>query len=421
MSHLLTRRSFLRVAGGAVSITGLGACSRDAALTETPSTIDSATSAPAQTIGAEPPSTTSPPSVNRGDRRLVVVQLLGGNDLLNTLPPLNGTYRDLRPALAIPEADLVALAGVDDAALHPSLAALTTMWDDGSLALLRGIGFAEANRSHFVSMDRWWRADDVAAAGWIGRAVDLLDGPLPPLYGTVLGGGAPLLVGERFRPTSVSSRDAFQLESLDPSWLSFGAGRSDLDAAARGAIASAVAAMEDFAGLVEDAPESADLPEFAGGSPISDGLATAAALLAGDVGCRVVVVSAGGFDTHSGQLGVHADLLDDLAAGLVLLRERLSADGLADDVLVAVTSEFGRRAAENGSGGTDHGSAGLSLLMGSGVRGGMYGEVDLRDLVDGDVRPTIDPLVLYTACLDWLGADAMQVLGRRDDSVSLLR
>ncbi|HAP77146.1 MAG TPA: hypothetical protein DCR14_13810, partial [Acidimicrobiaceae bacterium] len=100
--------------------------------------------------------------------------------------------------------------------------------------------------------------------------------------------------------------------------------------------------------------------------------------------------------------GVHADLLDDLAAGLVLLRERLSADGLADDVLVAVTSEFGRRAAENGSGGTDHGSAGLSLLMGSGVRGGMYGEVDLRDLVDGDVRPTIDPLVLYTACLDWL-------------------
>ncbi len=134
-------------------------------------------------------------------------------------------------------------------------------------------------------------------------------------------------------------------------------------------------------------------------------------MLAGDVGTQIVVVSAGGFDTHSQQLTVHADLLQDLAGGLVAFQDSIAAAGLVDDVLVVTTSEFGRRAAENGSAGCDHGAGGLTLAMGAGVRGGMYGAVDLGDLLDGDVRPVVDPLALYADCLTWLGLEPAVFLG----------
>jgi len=164
-----------------------------------------------------------------------------------------------------------------------------------------------------------------------------------------------------------------------------------------------------------------DLPDFAGGNPISDGLATAAALLTADVGARLVVVSASGFDTDSGQAAVQAGLLTDLAQGLNGFQQTMDAADLGQDVLVVTTSEFGRRAAENASEGTDHGAGGLSFVLGNAVQGGLYGSADLGDLLDGDIRPVIDPRAMYTACLDWLGADVEAVLGRRYDGLSVLR
>lgn len=418
----LTRRSLLHLAGGAVSVVGLGACSPagSGGLAGSPreSTEPGFTTAPDSAAPATTSTTFVESVANVDSRRLVVVQLMGGNDLLNTVPPLDGRYHDLRPTIAIADDERVPLAGVSEAGLHPSLAGLVPAWSDGSLAIIRGIGFAEPNRSHFVSMDRWWRADDLAAAGWLGRAVDLLENPLPPLYGTVLGGGSPLLVGDHSRPTAVSSPEAFQLNSLDPRWLDFGDGRGVLDGVARASIASALSAMDDFASLADETGgDTSDRPEATGATPITDGLTTAAQLLAGDVGARIVVVSAGGFDTHANQLAVHEGLLADLSGGLMLFHQRMADDGLGDDVMVVVTSEFGRRAAENGSGGTDHGSGGLSLMMGGGVRGGMYGAADLAALADGDVAAAVDPCALYTVCLDWLGADVERVLGRRDDTL----
>ena len=146
----------------------------------------------------------------------------------------------------------------------------------------------------------------------------------------------------------------------------------------------------------------------------------AAQLLAADAGTQMVVVSAGGFDTHANQLPQQAGLLEDLATGIDAFFAAIDAAGLGEDVLLVVTSEFGRRAAENGSGGCDHGAGGLSLAVGSGVRGGVFGEVDLRDLLDGDIRPSVAPQALFTRCLDWLGVDADQILGSRDDSLALL-
>ncbi len=130
-------------------------------------------------------------------------------------------------------------------------------------------------------------------------------------------------------------------------------------------------------------------------------------------------MSASGFDTHANQAATQKALLADLAEGLTAFTAAIDSAGMGDRVLVATTSEFGRRVQENGSGGTDHGKAGVSLLLGP-VRPGIQGALDLGDLQDGDVRPAVDPRVLYTAALDWLGADPVEILGRRYDDVALL-
>lgn len=413
-THPIGRRRFLGLGAGIVAA-GLAACDDRGRGTET-------------IVGTA--STSSPPSSGPASgafagefagRRLVVVQMNGGNDLLNTLPPTDGRYRDLRPTLAIPEQDVVALKGITDAGLHPSLAGLGSLWESGELAILRGIGFDDPNRSHFVSLDRWWRADDLTAPGWLGRVIDGLP-EQAPLFAVALGASAPLLNGIAANPTVVTSPGSFSWIGIDPrsiAALAAGAG-DDLSAQLRAAYGRAGRAVGEFAGVTGSRPESDELPDREGAATITDGLSVAAQLLAADVGTRLVVVSAAGFDTHSGQTATHSRLLADLNDGIVAFRSAIEAAGLSDDVLLVTTSEFGRRAAENGSGGCDHGAGGLSLAIGRGVAGGMYGEVDFGNLLDGDVRPNLHPFALYTACLDWIGADAEQVLGRRDESTALL-
>jgi uncharacterized protein (DUF1501 family) len=125
----------------------------------------------------------------------------------------------------------------------------------------------------------------------------------------------------------------------------------------------------------------------------------------------VVHVNVGGFDTHAGQLDTHAQLLDEVAAGIAALLTTVADGGLAEDVLVMTTSEFGRRAGENASAGTDHGKAGLQFLVGSGVSGGVYGGWDLSSLDDGDLRPSVDPREVYAAALAWMRGPIDEVLG----------
>ncbi len=201
-------------------------------------------------------------------------------------------------------------------------------------------------------------------------------------------------------------------------------GSDDLSASLRAAYGRAASAVEDFAavasGVDVDTTGADLLPSREGAATIAEGMALAAELLTADVGTQFVVVSASGFDTHSVQEAVHRRLLTDLNDGLVGFFAAMQSAGLGDDVLVVTASEFGRRAAENGSGGCDHGAGGLSFVLGSSVRGGVYGDVDLDDLLDGDVRPSVDPFALYTTCLDWVGADTEAALGRRDDSLRLL-
>ncbi len=435
MSKRLNRRQFIQLGGGAVVVAGLGACDsgtggRRAANTSPSSTVGGSGTTPTTRTPTTPPPTPTRPTatVATADgstvvgRRLVVVQLNGGNDLLNSLPPTDGRYRDLRPTIAIPEADIVTLAGLDDAGLHPSLGGLSRFWDVGQLAIIRAIGFEVPNRSHFVSMDRWWRADQLTEPGWLGRVLDGLPAEPAPLFATSLGGGAPLLNGRAAQPTVIASPSSFQWVDFDPTWLTaMGGDGTDLAGRARHAFQRTVQAVTDFAAITGGSETSDELPTREGGATIAEGLSVAAQLLAADAGTHLVVVSAGGFDTHANQVPQQAILLEDLATGIDAFFAAIEAADLGDDVLLVVTSEFGRRAAENGSGGCDHGAGGLSLAVGRGVRGGVFGEVDLADLLDGDVRPNVAPQALFTNCLDWLGVDADQILGTRDDSLALLR
>lgn len=441
---MFSRRQFIHIGAGAAVTAALAACSSKGGSstsdvtrgTSEPSTDAPATSsAPSSsntpvtaTPASSAPDTTTVATVlspGAKGRTLVIVQLNGGNDALNTLVPADGRYRDARPTLAIPEADLVALNGVTEWGLHPKLSPLTPYWDAGSAAFLPGIGFSDPDHSHFVSLDRWWRADDLSAStGWLGRSVAADSSA--PLYATALGSGAPLLRSDAFQAAVV----------IEPASFAFPAGlggdvlrgltapvsADELRALAQESMVAALGAVDSFAGLLDpgasDAGDGISYRE--GGLDLIQGLDLAARLVTGDVGARIVVVSVGGFDTHSNQLTTHDALLDDLAKGIDAFMQKVAAAGAADKTLLVTTSEFGRRVGENASGGFDHGAGGLSMLFGGAVIGGIHSEIDLGDQLDGDVRPTLDPRTMYTACLDWLGLDPMVALGQRYDEVKLL-
>ena len=421
----VSRRRFLTLAGG-LALAGCTGSSGNDRLgigdgpTTTTTTPPSTTTPAAGSVTA----TTVPSGVTPNDRVVVVVSLDGGNDAVNTLVPDLGSYRDLRPGLALDEEVLLRHSALPDHGLHPSLEPLLPFLDDGELALIAGVGFERPDRSHFTSIDRWDRADRMDESfGWLGRWLDLLDADLPVLGATALGGTGQMMTGAARRPSAIGDVDAFAF----PADLSNGdiralaevdASDDPLRTAARTALATSVGAVEEFDAIADavrgdvDRPAPGD-PAPYGSGPFANGLAVAAELIGSDAGTRLVTVTANGFDTHSQQLDLHATLLADVAAGLAEFWTAMRASGDADRVLLLTTSEFGRRVGENGSAGCDHGAAGLSLVMGPAVRGGLYGEIDTDTLLDGDLAPTSDPRTLYTAALEWLGGDVDAVLGGR--------
>ena len=438
----ISRRRFLTLTGGlfVAGCTTGGAGSSDSTATapgstgagppDTGPTTSGPTSAvPTTTVATDITSVSIPPELVPDDRVLVMVELAGGNDAANTVVPLTGTYRDLRPTLAIPEPDLILPAQLVGHGLHPSLVPLTGLLDADRLAVVAGIGFPDPNRSHFVATDRWMRADRMdETLGWLGRWLDGLPEAPTALGATALGSSGAMLIGADRYGTAIDEANAFAF----PTGLGNGAIRSltepiendPLHAAAQRAFLTSIGAVEEF-DVIADAvrrqlpvTDGSDL-EPSGGA-FSTGLAVAAQLVIGDVGTRVITVRGGGFDTHGDQLATHADLLADLAAGLVSFWRTIDEAGAGDRVLLATHSEFGRRIRQNASEGCDHGAAGASFLIGDSVLPGIHGSIDTTDLLDGDLRPQIDPRTMFTACLDWLGADVEQILGQRYDDVPLL-
>ncbi|RMH72778.1 MAG: DUF1501 domain-containing protein [Actinomyces sp.] len=434
MTRPISRRNLLIGAGAAAGTAATGAYAWSALVrrsveTALPGTTSTTTTTTTTTAA---PTTTLPPT---GEGLLVVVELDGGNDGLNTLVPALGAYRDARPTLAIPEADLVTLAGTDEFALHPALSPLVAHWESGHLAFVEGIAMPEQTRSHFTAMDTWWSATPGVASttGWLGRWLDAtLDGEPDPLRAVAVGGGSRALVGERSLATVIRNPEAFQLRTaggVDADALveAFLATAEPLAAvpelaAAQTAVPATVEAIELLAPVFGEAGgDTRDRARAGGGNGFTDLLPAAAGVLGLGVGTRVVTVARGGFDTHADQLDRQADLLTDLAAGIEAFWASATDAGVADRVLMVVTSEFGRRVHENASGGTDHGQGGLSLALGPAVAGSrIAGELDLDHLDNGDVPRTVDTRSLYGEALRWLGGPVDEVLGGEFEPLGLL-
>ncbi|MFD2608819.1 DUF1501 domain-containing protein [Deinococcus taklimakanensis] len=347
-----------------------------------------------------------------GDRTLVVVQLTGGNDGLNTLVPYsNGAYYAARPNIAIAKKDVLTLT--DDLGMHPALRPLAALWDAGQLAWMENVGYPNPNRSHFASMAIWHTADPAQAQadGWIGRVAREIG---DPFCASNIGATTPQALTTRdFSLPSIASVDSFQVKLPGGLERAFGA---MLDAPRQGEAAFVAQATRQM--MTNTVRVQAGVKKYRSGATYPDTrfagqLRDVARLIAAGVGQRVLYVSLGGFDTHAGQRGEQDDLLSQLAGGLSAFHADLKVQGLAGKVVVMGFSEFGRRVAENDSAGTDHGQGSVMFALGQGVRGGIHGSSpDLEDLDQGDIKYRQDFRGVYAGALrDWLGLDARGILG----------
>jgi uncharacterized protein (DUF1501 family) len=353
------------------------------------------------------------------DRRvLVVVQLDGGNDALNTaVPHADPDYARLRPTLKVGKKDVVRVT--DEVGLHPSLRPLDRLLQAGQLAVVPGVGYPNPNRSHFESMAIWHTArldpEERAGYGWIGRALD-------PSAGSsyVIGSAFPGAVrGARSAAVGLSRVEDVLLADADSARKAIGpAGGDDLLAFVRRQAVDAQATGERLARLARGA-DGGRYP----GTGLAGRLKLTARLLKADLGARVFYTTQPGYDTHAGQRYTHAGLLSEFAGAVAAFFEDLKEAKLAERVALLAFSEFGRTIKENGSGGTDHGTAGVVFLAGPGVKGGLAGEVpSLTDLAGGEPKMTSDFRGVYATVLaDWLGLEGRAALGGSFERMPLFR
>ncbi len=356
------------------------------------------------------------------DRILVLIQLNGGNDGLNTVIPVeNDIYYNNRRTIAIPKN--AALLLDNETGLHPAMTPLESLWLDGKMALVHNVGYERQTRSHFEGTINWSTARDQGSSestGWLARYLmeehpDFFTNPLDYPLAVRVGGPATL-----FQSTSgnlaVTFSDASDLERFVQQ-----GGFYDTDnvpATVYGQELSFVRNVTNasfrYVAAVQDASEAGtNLAAYPGGS-LASSLSVVARMLRGGLPTNLYTVSRSGFDTHSSQGGTegsHAGLLGDLAASVAAFMADLAQDGLDRRVAVMTFSEFGRTLAENGSRGTDHGAGAPLLLFGAGLAGGMYGTAsNLLDLDGRDPRYTTDYRSAYATLLqDWIGLPAASV------------
>ena len=368
------------------------------------------------------------------DRVLVVVQLGGGNDGLNTvIPYFSDDYRRARPVLAVgapgrPNGNAGEALQLDADAglgLHPQLGGLKDLHDEGLLSVVQGTGYPNPNRSHFTSMDIWHTGrHDAKGNGWIGRYFDNSCNGSPDPEGSIsIGRTAPLaMLGDLQKPVSFESEKLFRWlgrdlhDSMESPYERINRMGMPEDAEP-GTQASFLMRTALDAQLssdrIREAVVAKPLVDYPRNNPLANQLRMVGAMIRGGMRTRVYYVTLGGFDTHAGQLGSHGNRMRQFGEAMRLFQQDLSSQGNQDRVLTMVFSEFGRRVAENASGGTDHGTAAPMFLVGPMVRAGVLGQhPSLTDLDSGDLRHTVDFRSVYTAVLqDWMKAPADQVLG----------
>jgi uncharacterized protein (DUF1501 family) len=370
------------------------------------------------------------------DRVLVVVQLGGGNDGLNTVVPYgDGGYYDARPQLAVPapgrgQQAALPIDDVQGIGLHPNLTGFKELMDEGVASIVQGVGYPNPNRSHFTSMDIWHTADTSAKGnGWIGRYFDNTCGGTPDPEGSVsIGAEAPLaMVGDVQKPVAFQSAELFRWSGGDvdarletPYETINRAGKladADADAGADtgqlGFLMRTALDAQLSSDRIRQAVAKKPLVAYPT-NPLARQLKVVGAMIRDGMKTRVYYVSLGGFDTHANQLGQHGNLMRQLGSALNAFYKDLKAQGNTQRVLTMCFSEFGRRVKQNASGGTDHGTAAPMYLVGDMVKPGLLGDhPSLTNLDQGDLKFKVDFRSVYAAVLeDWMKADARAILGQ---------
>lgn len=369
----------------------------------------------------------------KDDRILVVFQLGGGNDGLNTVVPFaNDAYYRGRKTLAVKKDAVLRLN--DEIGVNPALAPLKELYDAGGVAVINGVGYPNPDRSHFRSMEIWHTAVDSnrsSASGWIGRYFDnCCEGKPDPLAGVNVGGEVPQafsgLSGAgvafsdpgRFRWVEGNGADRrANFETMNKVNTNH-AGHETVDFL-RNTTANAVISSDRVINASKTKRQAVAYPQ----NRYSANLKHVANMIAAGLPTRIYYTSISGFDTHVNQTGQHENLLKQFAETIAAFTKDLKAIGVADRVQIMCFSEFGRRVEENASRGTDHGTAGPMFLMGAGVTPGVHGKYpDLVDLDDGDLKHTVDFRSVYGEVLTkWLGGDVTKVLGRSFDPVGVVK
>ena len=360
-------------------------------------------------------------------RILVLVQLAGGNDGLNTVIPFgNDKYHRLRPSLSFGKGEVLQLN--DELGLHPEMNGFKELFDEGVLGIVQGVGYPNPNRSHFRSMDIWHTAKPGVVDkrdGWLGRAFDGMAGKLSGQVPAIALGTARLplsLVSTKFTVPTVRNLRDYQLhlgsgtkadrENQRQRMRTLAnvesKGNSDLDFLRRTAV-TALDTSAKIAEVITDYKPATPYPE----NGLAQRLKSVAQLITADLGARVYFVSLDGFDTHAEQKGAHASLMTELSSALLAFYSDLKSHGLGSRVLTATFSEFGRTTKENGSLGTDHGAASQMFLIGDAVKAGLHGKhPSLTNLDQGDLKHHTDFRSVYTSLLeDWLHWRAANAVG----------
>jgi uncharacterized protein (DUF1501 family) len=350
-------------------------------------------------------------------RVLVVVEMDGGNDALNTIVPhADETYAKLRPKLKLDPKRLVKVT--DAVGLHPALRPLDKLLQAGNLAVLPGVGYPNPNRSHFESMAMWHTARfdeaDLKGYGWLGRAMDPSAGNL-----FSVGGEVPTALRGR-RSSAVAFKRIEEVLLSDPTAAKASTGpesADDLLAFVRRQAVDAHAAADKLAKLSGD-KTGPNYPQ----TELAERLKIVARLLKADIGARVFYTQQSGYDTHSQQQFSHSNLLGEFARAVAAFFADLKASKLDDRVTLLSFSEFGRTIKENGSAGTDHGTAGACFVAGPTVVGGLFGTVpSLTDLDKGEPKMTTDFRQVYASVLgSWLGLNTDE-LGKDIKPIALIR
>jgi uncharacterized protein (DUF1501 family) len=356
-----------------------------------------------------------------GDRVLILVNLQGGNDGLNTVVPhSNQRYYAMRPSLAIPPSGVLAID--KDLGFNPQMKSFKALYDKGDVAIVQGVGYPNPDLSHFRSTEIWQTAspERYLHSGWLGRYLDEAKLPAANLFNGV---AISQLVPEALASSSV---DIPAVASIGAYGLTINGDNGTRTAYSSLVRDRKVPFTSPYLARVMEIEDHAqrgseELPKLIAGyktqaaypaSPLGRSLALAAQIVGSNLGTRVIYVEHGSFDTHVSQKATHDRLLAEFSNAIAAFYEDLAAHGNDKRVLTMTFSEFGRRAAENGSNGTDHGEASPLFMIGGGVKGGVYGDNPvIGQEVFGNVKYTIDFRNVYATVLErWLNRPSESIL-----------